>query len=135
MDADDKSYFAVWNDSINAGLAIARLRGERIALERLYIAEKTAQLQPVGSALGLLTSLYGLSLLQRDAGWYLAHQVITAEQLLALPGVADGICEELRTHIPTLLEGFALTPQLLRSPIASEDYVSAFCEHIQVAGA
>lgn len=125
----DGGYFDAWNDSINAGLAMARQRGVRVALHSMQAAVESAQDPRVRSALGLLAALYGITELQREDGWYAASGCLTSEQVLGLPRQADSLCARLVPHVPMLIEGFGLTPELLRAPIAAEDYVSAFEAH------
>ena len=128
--SEDKGYFGAWNDVINSGIEMARLHGIRNALQCLHKAAAEAENAEVGAALNLLGALFGLSELQRNTGWYLAHGVISSEQVLALPAVLDALCVALRDHVPMLLEGFALTPELLRAPIAYDDYATEFCRQV-----
>lgn len=99
-------------------------------MQCLHKAAAEAENAEVGAALNLLGALFGLSELQRNTGWYLAHGVISSEQVLALPAVLDALCVALRDHVPMLLEGFALTPELLRAPIAYDDYATEFCRQV-----
>lgn len=131
--SQEQSYFEAWNGAMNSGIAMARARGVRIALQSLLDAVHDAKIDEVREALRLAASLYGLSELQRDAGFYLAQGVLTAEQVLAIPATADALCAQLRPHVPMLIDGFALSAELLRAPIARDDYVAAFCEQAQVA--
>lgn len=121
-------YFDAWNNSINTGLAMARQRGVRIALECTAAAAQDAQVARVRSALTLLAALYGVTELQRDAGWFAARGGLTPVQVLGLAGDADALCAALVPEVPMLLDGFALTPELLRAPIAQQDYLDAFQE-------
>ncbi|MFD7735705.1 acyl-CoA dehydrogenase [Kitasatospora phosalacinea] len=125
-DSRERTYLEAWNGAMNTGLAAARLRGVRTALECFTRAVDGAQDGRAREALGLLASLYGLTEVQRDAGWYLARGVLTAEQVEQLPGAVDGLCALVRPHAGTLIDGFRLSPELLRAPIAADDYVGAF---------
>ncbi|GLW55027.1 acyl-CoA dehydrogenase family protein [Kitasatospora phosalacinea] len=125
-DSRERTYLEAWNGTMNTGLAMARLRGVRTALECFTRAVDEAQDARVREALGLLASLYGLTEVQRDAGWYLARGVLTAEQVERLPEAVDGLCALVRPHAETLIGGFRLSPELLRAPIAADDYVDAF---------
>ena len=131
--AESTGYFEGWNSAINGSLAMARLRGVRIALESLVATAGQLQTDPARSGLELLAALYAVTELQHDAGWYLAHGVFSAEQVLSLPDRADALCVALAPYVPALIEGFALSPELLRAPIAAEDYVGAFIEHAVAA--
>ncbi|MBQ0986518.1 hypothetical protein KBZ10_18770 [Streptomyces sp. F63] len=122
----DRTYFEAWNDTLNSGLEMARARGVRTALECFTAAVDGARDESARAALALLAALYGLSEVRRDAGWFLARGVLTAEQVERLPREADALCAELRPYAGLLIDGFNLSPELLRAPIAADDYVSAF---------
>jgi len=133
--AEDKNYFDAWNDVINSGIEMTRLHGIRTALQCLYQAAVDAENPDVGAALTLLGALFGLSELQRNTGWYMAHGVLSGEEVLALPAINDALCVALRPHVPMLLDGFALTPELLRAPIAYDDYATEFCRQVNANAA
>ncbi|WP_198120185.1 acyl-CoA dehydrogenase family protein [Massilia rhizosphaerae] len=122
----DAGYFDAWNAISNEGIEMARLRGIRTALACLHRAAGATD-GSVREALRALCGLFGINELRRDAGWYLAHGLLDAEQVLDLPAVADDLCVALRPHIDLLLDGFALAPELLRAPIAADGYIDAFC--------
>jgi acyl-CoA oxidase len=126
----EQGYFETWNGIMNPALAMARVRGVAIALQCLHDAARQATVPQVGEALGSLASLYGATEVQRDAGWYLTQGALTAEQVVGLPSLADALCRELLPHVDTLIAGFALSPELLRAPIAHTDYVAAFCAEV-----
>jgi len=121
-----RSYFEAWNDTVGAGLAMARVRGVRTALECLVEALGELGDRRAHEALALLATLYGLTEIQRDAGWYLARGVLTADQVEALPATLDRLCARILPHVETLIGGFQLSPELLRAPIAADDYATAF---------
>ena len=125
-DSRDQTYLEAWNATMNGALASARTQGVRIALERFRDAAADARSAEVGEALGLLASLYGLLEIQRDAGWYLARGGLTAHQVETLPAEIDALCVRLLPHVEMLIGGFRLSPELLRAPIAADDYVAAF---------
>jgi acyl-CoA oxidase len=125
-DSRDRTYFAAWNENINAGLTMGRLRGARIALERFSAAVQDCADGPAGEALTLLAELYGLTVIEPDAGWYLANDMLSPGQVDGLPGAIDSLCARLLPYVGLLIDGFRLSPELLRAPIAADDYVSAF---------
>ncbi|MFI2633020.1 acyl-CoA dehydrogenase [Streptomyces collinus] len=125
-DSQDRTYFEAWNATINPGLEMARVRGVRTALESFAAAVDEARDETARSALAPLAALYGLTEVSRDAGWFLARGALTAEQVERLDAEADALCAELRPYADALIGGFNLTPELLRAPIAADDYVAAF---------
>ena len=115
--------FSAWNHNLNPALAMARTRGARLALEQFAAAAATAN-ETCREALRLLCALYALVEISRDTGWFLAKGVLTAEQVERLPAAVDHLCELTRPYSVLLTEGFSLSPELLRAPIAADDYVA-----------
>ena len=114
---------------VDSGRTPAQLVALADALGELPPDTRAAQLsQMIQSWMALrpLVTLYGLTEIQRDAGWYLARGALTALQVEQLPVVLDDLCTRIRPHVTTLLDGFQLSPRLLRAPIAADDYVAAF---------
>lgn len=122
----EQSYFDAWNATVNSALVVARLRGVRIALERYLAAASRAESNHVREAVSLLASLYGLTEVQRDAGWYLAKGFLTAAQVEQIPHALDALCERIAPHATLLIDAFQLSPGLLRAPIAADDYIAAY---------
>jgi acyl-CoA oxidase len=120
------TYFTAWNGNVSGALAMARVRGARLALERFLAAVEDAETESARASLRPLAALYALTEIQRDSGWYLAHGALTADQVEGLPAAIDSLCERIRPHVAMLIEGFSLSPELLRAPIAADDYVTAF---------
>ncbi|WP_223736148.1 acyl-CoA dehydrogenase family protein [Streptomyces purpurogeneiscleroticus] len=123
---DDQTYFDAWNGNVNTALDMARTKGVRIALEHFRAAADDARSDVVRTALGDLASLYALTEIDRHSGWYLARGAMTGQQVKEIPARIDGLCVRLLPHASMLIDGFQLTPELLRAPIAADDYVSAF---------
>ncbi|MFJ1647622.1 acyl-CoA dehydrogenase [Streptomyces sp. NPDC088258] len=126
MADSEGTYFDAWNGVMNTALDMARTRGARLALEQFRTAVSALADEQDRSALRLLGSLYGLVKVQQDAGWYLAKALLTAEQVEGLTATVDRYCELIRPHARRLTGGFRLSPELLRAPIAFEDYGTAF---------
>ncbi|CAM04723.1 acyl-coenzyme A oxidase [Saccharopolyspora erythraea NRRL 2338] len=114
-----------WNDNMNAAVSMARTRGVQVALERFLDAADRARTEESRTALQLLACLYGLIEVERDSGWYLARNALTPEQVERLPREIDSLCEQILPHSLMLVDAFGVSPELLRAPIAADDYVSA----------
>jgi acyl-CoA oxidase len=125
-EALDRTYFDSWNSSINGALRMAHARGAALALGCFLRAAKDARVSAVGEGLLILAALYGLTEVERDAGWYLARGALGAEQVEGIPQAIDSLCERTLEYALMLTEGFQLSPELLRAPIAAEDYVKAY---------
>jgi acyl-CoA oxidase len=125
-DGANQGYFDAWNSQLNRALAMARLRGVGLAASCFHAAAADAADIQVRTALRLLAAVYGLSELHKEAGWYLARGLLTGAQVEAIPATIDDLCGRLVPYLPLLTGGFQLTPELLRAPIAADDYVTAF---------
>ncbi|OLF12511.1 acyl-CoA dehydrogenase family protein [Actinophytocola xanthii] len=125
-DTVERTYLEAWNGTMNAALAMARTRGVRLAVEEFHAAVARAEDSDAATGLRLLATLYALTEIHRDAGWYLARGVLTAAQVERLPATLDELCPRILPLADALADGFALTPELVRAPIAAEDYVTAF---------
>lgn len=134
MAESEGTYFDAWNSVMNTALDMARIRGVRIALEQFCAAVPAPADEQDRTALRLLASLYGLVKIQQDAGWYLAKGLLTAAQVEGMPATVDRYCELLRPHARRLTDAFRLSPELLRAPIAFEDYEAAFQRHVGALG-
>ncbi|MDX3457435.1 acyl-CoA dehydrogenase [Streptomyces sp. ME02-8801-2C] len=125
-DDSGRTYFEAWNSTMNSALAMARTRAVRVALESFEAAVGEAHEPSVRVALRELALLYALTEVRRDAGWYLAQGALTADEVRALPDLLDEVCTRVLPYTSLLIDGFRLSPELLRAPIAADDYVSAF---------
>ncbi|WP_309095125.1 acyl-CoA dehydrogenase [Streptomyces sp.] len=134
MAESEGTYFDAWNGVVNTALDMARTRGVRIALEQFRAALPSLADAQDRTALRVLASLYGLVEIQRDAGWYLAKGLLSAEQVEGMPAAVDRCCALLRPHAGRLIDAFRLSPELLRAPIAFEDYAAAFQRHVGTPG-
>ncbi|TDD37742.1 acyl-CoA dehydrogenase family protein [Saccharopolyspora elongata] len=121
----DGTLFSAWNQNMTAATSMARTRGVRLALEQFLTAVENAETEDGRTALRLLACLYGLLEVNRDSGWYLARNALTAEQVERLPREIESLCEQILPHSRLLVDGFNLTPELLRAPIADDDYITA----------
>jgi acyl-CoA oxidase len=120
----DRTYFSAWNANSGAAMDAARTSAVCAALDCF-----SAALDDAGDSremLGLLASLYGLTEIQAHSGWYLARGLLTPEQTEELPVMIGSLCPEILPHVPALIEAFNLSAELLRAPIAADDYVAEF---------
>ncbi|MFE5565708.1 acyl-CoA dehydrogenase [Amycolatopsis japonica] len=126
----ENPFASLWNDNITTAVAMAKSRGVRIAMERFTAATADAREERVGEALRLLCSLYGLIEIDRESGWYLAEGALTPAQVKRIPALIDETAEALVPFSAMLVGGFNLTPELLRAPIAADNYLTAVDRYI-----
>jgi acyl-CoA oxidase len=133
MKAEPTSFSSAWNDNMNRACEMAKAFGTNLVLRSFWSAVERTESGTLREPLSLLASLYGLLHLSEDSGWYLARGVVTAEQVTQLPELVDKLCEQLAEHSHLLVDGFNLTPGLLRAPIAQDDYVAATDSYVRTA--
>lgn len=115
--------FDIWNEHVTLALDVARAHAARIAFECFG-----------GAVLGLeadhpvvdLACLYGLGELYPHLGFYLAEGLVTAEEVRGHRVLVHALGQRLRPHALALAEAFDIPNELLRAPIASDDYMMAY---------
>ncbi|MDS1271057.1 acyl-CoA dehydrogenase [Lipingzhangella sp. LS1_29] len=125
---DTRERLDAWNDNLNPALDMARTYGSRTALGSFLDDISTVTHPDANSALTLLATVYGLNEIAKDSGWYLAHGVLTADQVLSISRTLDELCVQILPYIPLLIEGFALPNSVLRTAIA-DDYLSYYTRY------
>eukprot|EP00455_Lapot_gusevi_P055308 TRINITY_DN8989_c0_g1_i2.p1 TRINITY_DN8989_c0_g1~~TRINITY_DN8989_c0_g1_i2.p1 ORF type:complete len:699 (+),score=168.86 TRINITY_DN8989_c0_g1_i2:70-2166(+) len=116
--------FEAWNLSLDLALELARAHVDRMLVESFARVVETSdvKLQPI---LHLLISLFALTTIQANMGWYLTFNYFTTAKSRAIWEEINHLCQELAPHAVSLCHAFAIPDQLLDSPLAG-DYVSAF---------
>lgn len=111
--------FAAFNEHQELLLRLARAHVERLAVERFARAAAGAgpTLAPV---LENLASLYALSRLEADAGWFLESGHIEGGKARAIRRQIDRLSAELRPHALPLVDAFGIPDECL-APIAFGD--------------
>ncbi|MER8091497.1 acyl-CoA dehydrogenase [Streptomyces sp. NPDC094048] len=74
-----------------------------------------------------LQRLFALDRISRNSGDLLAAGYLTVDQVNDLPDVVDRLITAVAAHLPSLVDSFALPPELLADwPIAGADYIEAY---------
>lgn len=97
-------------------IAAARAHVERLVLEAFV--EKTRGL-PDGDlkvALSLLCDLHALSTIESDRAWFMEHGRLSSARSKAISREIGSLCRKLRPLAGDLVDGFAVPPEMLRSP-------------------
>ncbi|MBD0742251.1 acyl-CoA dehydrogenase [Streptomyces sp. CBMA152] len=115
--------FATWNNHTDLAHSLAEAHAARTTAEALW-EEWCAPVAPAS----VLHDLYELHCLERTAAhadWYLAHELLSPHEVLALPGRTDEICRRLTEHADSLTDLLEVPPELLHGSLATDDYVRA----------
>lgn len=125
-DTDKASFFDAINSALPFGLDMLKVRAVKISLKEYSAAIESVQSTDLKEGLSALAGIYGLSKLKQYSTWLLANENMLPRNLLSVDEKIHRLCSVVRQHVPLLIEGFQLSPELLRAPIAQDSYVSAF---------
>ncbi|GAA3387037.1 acyl-CoA dehydrogenase family protein [Cryptosporangium minutisporangium] len=110
--------FAVFNDAQDHVLRLARVHVELILLEAFTDAVAAVDDPGVRALLDRLCSLFALSTIESDLAWFLGHGRMTPGRAKRVTSAVNELCQELRPHAVTLVEGFGIPEDWLDVPIA-----------------
>ena len=65
--------------------------------------------------------LYALSTMEADKAWFLEHGQLTAPRAKALTTAVNQLIKELRPHITTLVDAFAIPAEWKKAQILEEE--------------
>jgi len=124
--------FETWNEHVTLALEVASAHATRLAFDAF-----NAALAALGADAPMLdlAILYGLAELSPHLGFYLAEGLITSEEVRGQRALIHALCQRLRPDALALAEALDIPNSVLRSPIASDDYMSAYWELTHGPGA
>jgi acyl-CoA oxidase len=97
-------------------IGAARAHVERLVLEAFV--DKLAGL-PEGDlrvALSLLCDLHALATIEQDRAWFMEHGRLSVPRSKAITREVNDLCLKIRPLAVDLVDGFAVPPEMLRSP-------------------
>ncbi|MCZ2846486.1 acyl-CoA dehydrogenase family protein [Modestobacter sp. VKM Ac-2978] len=113
--------FEIFNDVQDHVLTMAEAHIDRVVLEA-FVAGIERTTDPAAKALlARVCDLYALSTIEADKGWFLEHGRLTPTRAKALTGVVNDLLKELRPHMRTLVDGFAIPESWLNCAIVAEE--------------
>jgi acyl-CoA oxidase len=102
-------------------LTTAQAHIDRVVLEA-FVAGIERTPDPAAKALlGRVCDLYALSTIEADKGWFLEHGRLTPTRAKALTGVVNDLLKELRPHMRTLVDAFAVPEAWLACAVLAEE--------------
>jgi acyl-CoA oxidase len=105
--------FAVFNDVQDHLLRAARVHVDRVVLEAFVAGLERCPDPAARALLGRVCDLYVLATIEADLAWFLAHGRLTPTRAKSVTSAVNGLCQQLRPHAQTLVDGFAIPPQYL----------------------
>jgi acyl-CoA oxidase len=120
--------FEVWNDHTNLAIETGEAHGVRLIHEEFSVAPEKATSRRARQALTRLCQLFGLEELAADLGWFLMEGLLTPSQAREISSERERLCELIVEDQEMLCQAMAIPESMIRSPIATSDYVSAYTE-------
>lgn len=101
-------------------LFVAKAHMERIVLEAFIAAIDATEPGEVRDVLERLCSLYALSSIQADRGWFADHAKLSAGRGKAIGAQINALCAELRPEALSLVEGLGIPESWLGAAILTD---------------
>ena len=113
--------FDMFNDVQDHVLKTAQTHIDRVVLES-FVAGVDRTTDPAArTLLDTLCDLYALSTIEADKAWFLEHGQLTAARAKLLTATVNHLLKDLRPHIVTLVDGFAIPPGWKAARILDEE--------------
>jgi acyl-CoA oxidase len=113
--------FQMFNSVQDHVLRTAQAHIDRVVLEAFVAGIERAPDPGARALLDTLCDLYALSTIEADKGWYLEHGRLTPARSKALTGTVNALLGELRPHMVTLVDGFAIPQEWKAAAILEEE--------------
>ena len=113
--------FDVFNDVQDHVLRTAQVHIDRVVLEAFVAGIERTTDVGARALLERVCDLYALSTIEADRGWFLEHGRLTATRSKALTGAVNGLLKELRPHVVTLVDAFAIPEDWKGAAILREE--------------
>jgi acyl-CoA oxidase len=118
---DGMAPFDMFNDVQDHVLKTAQTHIDRIVLEA-FVAGVDRTTDPAArQLLDTLCDLYALSTIEADRAWFLEHGRLTASRAKLLTGTVNQLLKDLRPHLITLVDAFAIPAGWKAAKILEEE--------------
>ena len=113
--------FDIFNDVQDHVLKTATTHIDRVVLEA-FVAAVDRTTDPAAKALlSRLCDLYALHTIEADKAWFLEHGRLTPTRAKAVTSTVNQLLKELRPHLRTLVDGFAIPDAWVQSSILQRE--------------
>ncbi|MEV6299987.1 acyl-CoA dehydrogenase [Actinoplanes sp. NPDC051861] len=113
--------FEIFNDVQDHILKVATAHIDRITLEAFVAGIERATDPDARALLAKLCDLYALSVIEADKGWFMEHGRLTPARSKAVTAVVNDLLRDLRPHMTTLVNAFAIPEEWLNAAILREE--------------
>jgi len=116
---DGHDAFLVFNSCQDHVVATARAHIERLVFDAFERAVAACDDKGMKEALGRLLSLYALSAIEAERGWYLEHGRLSGQRAKRITAEVNLLCMDVREQAGALVDAFGVPDALLAAPIAT----------------
>jgi acyl-CoA oxidase len=113
--------FDMFNDVQDHVLRTAQTHIDRIVLEAFVAGVDRTTEPEARQLLDALCDLYALSTIEADKAWFLEHGQLTAARAKLLTSTVNQLIKELRPHVITLVDAFAIPTEWKAAKILEEE--------------
>ena len=113
--------FEVFNDVQDHVLRTAQTHVDRVVLEAFVAGVDRAADPDAAALLDTLCDLYALTTIEADRGWFLEHGQLTPARAKLLTCTVNQLLKELRPHLLTLVDAFAIPADWKAAAILREE--------------
>jgi acyl-CoA oxidase len=113
--------FDMFNTVQDHVLKSAQAHIDRIVLEAFVAGVDRTDDAPGKELLDKVCDLYALSTIEADKAWFMEHGRLTPARAKTLTGTVNQLLRELRPHITTLVDGFAIPDTWKAAKILEEE--------------
>jgi acyl-CoA oxidase len=113
--------FDMFNDVQDHVLKTAQTHIDRVVLEAFVAGVDRTEDPAARELLDKVCDLYALSTIEADKAWFLEHGQLTASRAKLLTSTVNQLLKELRPHMTTLVDGFAIPAEWKAAQILEEE--------------
>jgi acyl-CoA oxidase len=113
--------FDMFNDVQDHVLKTAQTHIDRVVLEAFVAGVDRTEDADASTLLDKLCDLYALSTIEADKAWFLEHGQLTPSRAKLLTSTVNQLHKELRPHITTLVDAFAIPAEWKKAQILDEE--------------
>ena len=114
--------FDMFNDVQDHVLKTAQTHIDRVVLEAFVAGvDRTDRPGRAGSCWTSVCDLYALSTIEADKAWFLEHGQLTPARAKLLTATVNQLLRELRPHMTTLVDAFAIPDEWKAAQILEEE--------------
>jgi acyl-CoA oxidase len=111
--------FDAFTDVQDQLVDLARAHAEDLILRQFVDTVESVEDEGAQDVLDRLRSLYALSRIEADLGWYLEAGYLSSSKSKAIRGEVNALCDDIRPEALGLVDAFAIPDACLAAPIAT----------------